>query len=138
VNSTFSPVTAAGVFLGPLVANASLVGTLAGCAGAATFLAGSLVVLHVFGRSLVPAVLASAVSGATAALVYWVLARPDLTAVGTAGLGAIGGAAIAPFELIWVQFRYEMAQLEADSEFEYTGLISTLWRALVLTLRYRG
>jgi hypothetical protein len=121
---------AAGVFSGPLVANTSLIGVLASCAGAFTFLGGSLVVLRRFGRSLVPAVLTSAGAGAIAAAIYWVLARPDLTAVGTAGLGAIGGAVIAPFELIWVQFRYDMAQLEANSDFEYTGFFSTLWRML--------
>jgi hypothetical protein len=128
---------AAGVFIGPMVAHASLIGILAGCAGAAAFLGGSLLVLRAFGRSLVPAVLASAVAGAAGAFVYWVLARPDLTAVGTTGLGAIAGAAIAPFELIWVQFRHEMAKLEADSEFfEYTGLFSTLWRTLVFMRRH--
>ncbi len=127
---------AAGVFIGPMVAHASLVGILAGCAGAAVFLGGSLVVLRAFGRSLVPAVLASAVSGGAGALVYWVFARPDLTAVGTTGLGAIAGAAIAPFELIWLQFRYGMAQLEAESDFEYTGLISTLWRSLAFLRRH--
>src|SRR5437016_4738762 len=74
---------AAGVFMGPMVAHASFIGVLAGCAGAATFLGGSLVVLRGFGRSLVPAVLVSAVSGAAGGFVYWVLARPDLTAVGT-------------------------------------------------------
>src|SRR2546426_11778202 len=70
---------AAGVFIGPMVAHASLIGVLAGCAGAAIFLGGSLVVLHAFGRSLVPAVLASAVSGGAGALVYWVITRPGLT-----------------------------------------------------------
>jgi uncharacterized MnhB-related membrane protein len=128
---------AAGVFIGPMVAHASLISILAGCAGGATFFGGSLAVLRAFGRSLVPAVLASAVSGAAGALVYWLLARPDLTAVGTTGLGAIAGAAIAPFQLIWVQFRYEVAQIEADHEFEYTGLVSTLWRALLVTFRHR-
>jgi hypothetical protein len=123
-------VGAAGALSGFLVANTTLVGILASCAAVFTFLGGSLVVLRRFGRSLVPAVLASAGTGAVGAFVYWVLARPDLTAVGTAGLGAIGGAAIAPFELIWVQFRHDMAQLEANSDFEYTGLIPMLWRAL--------
>ncbi len=96
---------AVGALSGFLVANNTLFGILASCAAVFTFLGGSLLVLRRFGRSLVPAVLASAGIGAVAAFVYWLLARPDLTAIGTAGLGAIGGAAVAPFELIWVQFR---------------------------------
>jgi hypothetical protein len=128
---------AACVFIGPLIADASLAVTLAGAAGAAIFLGGSLLVLRFFARSLVPAVLASAAAGAAGAFLYWVLAKPDLTAVGASGLGAIGGAVIAPFELIWVQFREEMAQLEDDSGFVYTGFFSTIWRALVLTRRSR-
>ena len=129
---------AAGVFIGPLVAHASLAVTLAGTAAAAVFLSGSLVVLHVFGRKLVPAVLSSAASGAVAAFVYWILARPDLTPIGTSGLGAIGGAVIAPFELIWLQYRHDVALIEAESEsgFVYTGLFSTLWRSLLLIRRY--
>jgi uncharacterized MnhB-related membrane protein len=130
---------AAALFVGPLVAHASLLVTAAGVLGAAIFLGGSLVVLRVFGRALVPAVLTSAAAGALAGFVYWLLARPDLTAIGTAGLGAIGGAAIAPFELIWLQFREEMAELEAQSQsgFVYTGFFSTLWRTLSTLRRAR-
>jgi uncharacterized MnhB-related membrane protein len=121
-----------------LVSDASLIGLPGGLAGAAVFLGGSLVVLLVFGRSLVSAIIVSAISGAAASLVYWLLARPDLDPAGTAGLGAIGGAVIAPFELIWVKFRDEVAELEAASDFEYAGLGSTLWRALSAALRRTG
>src|SRR3989442_15583166 len=82
---------AAGAFIGPLVAHAALAVTLAGTAAAAVFLGGSLIVLHVFGPKLVPAVLASAASGAAPAFFYWILATPDLTPLGTSGLRAIRG-----------------------------------------------
>jgi uncharacterized MnhB-related membrane protein len=139
--SDFIPaaLVAAGVFAHPLLAHATFIHILAGLAGGATFFAGTLIVLRRFGTSLVPAVLASAASGAMAGLVYWLLGRPDLTAIGTAGLGAVGGAVVAPFELVWVEFRLKMAQLETQSDFEYTGFLSTLWSFLIEVVpRRRG
>ena len=102
----------AAVLVGFVVGHASVGRALSAAAAGGVFFLLSLTCLRYFSSRLYPFVLASALAGGAAGLSYWLLWRPDVTAIGAFVLGAIGGALVSAFQLIYVHYRSDMLGIQ--------------------------
>jgi len=102
----------AAVLVGFVVGHASVGHVLSAAAAGGIFFLLSLTCLRYLSSRLYPFVLASALAGGAGGFSYWLLWRPGVTAIGALVLGAIGGALVSAFQLIYVHYRSDMLGIE--------------------------
>jgi hypothetical protein len=110
------------VAIGPLLTHVGVRGVLAGLVAGAAFFFFSSLSLRYLSAWLLPSTLGGAVAGALTGLTYWILGRPDFTALGVVVLGAVGGAGISVFQLIAVQYLRQKARIEEQLDRRLTRI----------------
>jgi len=102
----------AAVLIGFVIGHASVGGLLSAAAAGGVFFLLSLACLRYLSKRFYTFLFGSALAGGAAGFSYWLLWRPDVTAIGGLVLGAIGGALVSVFQLLFVHFRSNMLGIE--------------------------
>jgi hypothetical protein len=101
-----SAYTSAALLLATVLRDPAPRAIVASLVAGVVFFAGSLGSLWLLRRRLVPTVIGSAVAGSLAGAVYGLIAPAwSVGVLNGAGLGAVAGATIAPFQLIFLHGR---------------------------------